>query len=158
MKNLFLPCLFLACISFQSCKKNENPDGAPATKTEAEKFVKTECYKAIYANDTVELKLNTAKDGKITGDMVMKIEFQSPKIGEVKGEFHGDTLLANYTFTQGSDKQRFYKNPIALLKRDKQLIFGNGSIVTSLGISYFERGKTIDYDKVRFKFDPTDCK
>ncbi|MWB96492.1 hypothetical protein GON26_19180 [Flavobacterium sp. GA093] len=158
MKNLFLPCLFLACISFQSCKKNENPDGAAATKTEADKYVKTECYKAIYENDTVELKLNTLKDGKIMGDMVMKIEFQSPKIGEVKGEFHGDTLVADYTFRQGTNKDRIYKNPIALLKRDNQLIFGNGSIVTSLGVSYFEKGKPIDYDKVRFKFDATDCK
>ncbi|MDR7210089.1 hypothetical protein [Flavobacterium piscis] len=156
MKNLVLSCLLVSCIGFQSCKKNEKPDGAEVSKAETEKFVKIECYKAIYDSDTIDLKLNTLKDGKIIGNMTMKIEFASEKTGEIKGEFRGDTLFADYTFTQGKNKQIF-KNPMAFLKRDKELILGNGAIETSMGVSYFVKNKPIDFDKVKYKFTNIDC-
>ena len=157
MKNLVLSCLLVTSIGFQSCKKNESPNGVINPETQAEKYVKTECYKAIYEADTLDLKLNTLKDGKIIGNMNMKIEFASEKIGEVKGEFRGDTLFVDYTFKQGENKQIF-KNPMAFLKRDNELILGNGAIVTSLGVSYFEKGKPIDFEKVKFKFKSIQCK
>lgn len=156
MKNQFTLCLLLACIGFQSCKKNESSNGTKVSK-EAETSVKSECYEAVYENDTVNLKLNTFKNGKITGNMNMKIEFAPEKTGEVKGEFRGDTLFADYTFTQGENKQVF-KNPMVFLRRNNELILGNGSIVTSLGVSYFEKGKPIDFEKVKYKFKSMDCK
>ena len=157
MKSQILSCLLVVCIGFQSCKKNESSDGVTTPKTEAEKFVKEDCYKAIYESDTLELKLNTLKDGKITGDLVMKIEFQSEKIGEIRGEFRGDTLFADYTFRQGTNKASVFKNPMAFLKRGNELVLGNGSIVTSLGVSYFEKGKPIDFEKVKYKFTSSEC-
>lgn len=157
MKNLILSCLLITCIGFQSCKKKESSDGAEISKAQTEKFVKAECYEAIYESDTLDLKLNTLKDGKITGNMTMEIEFAPEKVGEIKGEFRGDTLFADYTFTHGKNKQIF-KNPMAFLKRGNELILGNGSIVTSLGVSYFEKGKPIDFDKVKYKFKSINCK
>jgi hypothetical protein len=157
MKNLVRICLLLACIAFQSCKKTETPKATDALKDGTEKIVKEECYKAIYESDTIDLKLKTLKDGKITGDMTMKIEFAPEKIGEIKGEFRGDTLFADYTFKQGTNKQIF-KNPMAFLKQEDTLILGNGSIVTSLGVSYFEKGKPIDFEKVKYKFSNIQCK
>lgn len=157
MKNLVLSCLLTASIGFQSCNKKESKDGVVNPKTEAEKYVKTECYKAIYEADTLDLQLNTLKDGKIIGDLIMKIEFQSEKIGEIKGEFRGDTLFADYTFRQGTNKASVFKNPMAFLKRGNELVLGNGSIVTSLGVSYFEKGKPIDFEKVKYKFTTSKC-
>lgn len=158
MRKLLMLGLLLGFIGFQSCKNNESSNGAEAAKTEVEKYVKVECYKTIYESDTIDLRLNTLKDGKIIGNMVMKIEFAPEKVGEIKGEFKGDTLFANYTFRQGTNKDRIFKNPMAFLRRGNELILGNGSIVTSLGVSYFEKGKPIDFDKVKYKFKTIDCK
>ena len=158
MRKLLMLGLLLGFIGFQSCKNNESSNGAEAAKTEVEKYVKVECYKTIYESDTIDLRLNTLKDGKIIGNMVMKIEFAPEKVGEIKGEFKGDTLFANYTFRQGTNKDRIFKNPMAFLRRGNELILGNGSIVTSLGVYYFEKGKPIDFDKVKYKFKTIDCK
>ena len=87
MKNLGLFCLLLACIGLQSCKKNENPKDVEATKAKAEKPISVACYKALYENDTIELKINTLKNEKITGDMVMKIMDMPVKTGKISGSF-----------------------------------------------------------------------
>ncbi|MFH6997182.1 hypothetical protein ACHRVZ_04560 [Flavobacterium sp. FlaQc-57] len=158
MKNLVLPCLLVICIGFQSCKNEEKQKEAEAAKAEGEKIVSTECYKAIYEKDTIDLKLNTLKNGKISGDMVMKVAPKTVKTGEVAGEFHGDTLFVDYTFKDSATKDQIFKNPMALLKRDKQLILGNGTMQTTMGVTYIVKDKPIDFERVKYKFDPTECK
>jgi len=44
MKTPVLFCLLLACIGFQSCKKNENPKVGKATQIQTEKSI---AYSAI---------------------------------------------------------------------------------------------------------------
>ena len=100
MKNLVLPCLLVICIGFQSCKNEEKQKEAAAAKADAETIVSTECYKAIYEQDTIDLKLNTLKNGKVSGQMVMKVAPVTVRTGEVAGEFHGDTLFVDYTFIE----------------------------------------------------------
>ena len=158
MKNLVLPCLLVICIGFQSCKNEEKQKEAEAAKIAAETIVSTECYKAIYEKDTIDLKLNTLKNGKISGDMVMKVAPKTVKTGEVAGEFRGDTLFVDYTFKDSATKDQIFKNPMALLKRDKQLILGNGTMQTTMGVTYIVKDKPIDFDRVKYKFDPTECK
>lgn len=158
MKNLVLPCLLVICIGFQSCKNDEKQKEAEAAKAEGEKIVSSECYKAIYEKDTIDLKLNTLKNGKISGDMVMKVAPTTVKTGEIAGEFHGDTLFVDYTFKDSAMKGQIFKNPMALLKRDKQLIWGNGTMQTTMGVTYIVKDKPIDFDRVKYKFDPTECK
>lgn len=153
MKNLGLFCLLLACIGLESCNKNpKNVDAQALT----EKPVSVQCYKALYEQDTIDLKINTLKNGKITGDMVMKVLNRAKKVGKIAGEFRGDTLFVDYSFISGKDKAT-YKNPMALLKRDNELILGNGKIETYLGASYFAKGQPIDFDNVKYKFAPVDC-
>lgn len=154
MKNLSLFCLLLACIGLQSCKNDQKPNDA---KVQAEKPISVSCYQALYEKDTIELKMNTLKDGKITGNMVMKILDMPEKIGEITGEFRGDTLFVDYSFIQGTDEKRTFKNPMAMLKRGDTLILGNGEIETYLGRSYFAKGKPIDFDSVKYKFTSVDC-
>ncbi|OIV41337.1 hypothetical protein [Flavobacterium johnsoniae] len=157
MKNLILPCLLVICIGFQSCKNEEKQKEAEAAKAEGEKIVSTDCYKAIYEQDTIDLKLNTLKNGKLTGDMVMKVAPSTVRTGEVAGEFHGDTLFIAYTFKDSANKDKIFKNPMALLKRDKQLILGNGTMQTTMGVTYLVKDKPIDFDRVKYKFDGAEC-
>ncbi|MFA9188698.1 hypothetical protein AAGV33_15360 [Flavobacterium sp. FBOR7N2.3] len=154
MKNLSLFCLLLTCIGFQSCKKDQKSDDA---KDQTEAPLSVSCYKALYEKDTVELKINTLKDGKITGDMVMKIFTMPKKVGEITGEFHGDTLFVDYSFSEGKDEKKIFKNPLAMLKKGDTLILGNGKIETYLGRSYFSKGLPIDFENVKYKFLTVDC-
>lgn len=156
MKKLVLSCLILSLAGFQSCKNDEKQKEIEAAKAEGEKVVGTQCYKAIYEDDTIDLKLNTLKNGKIGGNMSMKVSGAAERMGEVKGEFHGDTLFADYTFTEGTNKKTF-KNPMAFLKKDKQLILGNGTMQTTMGVTYLVKDKPIDFDRVKYKFDSVDC-
>lgn len=158
MKNLVLPCLLVICIGFQSCKNEEKQKVTEAAKADSEKIVSSECYKAIYEKDTIDLKLNTLKNGKLTGNMVMKVAPSTVRTGEVAGEFHGDTLFVDYTFKEAASKDRIFKNPMALLKRDKQLILGNGTMQTTMGVTYLVKDKPIDFESVKYKFDTVECK
>lgn len=157
MKSLGLFCLLLACIGFESCKNDQAQKDAAIAKAQAEKPVSTACYKALYESDTINLTINTLKNGKITGDMVMKIENMPDKIGKIAGEFRGDTLFADYSFIQGTNEKVKFKNPMAFLKHGSELNLGSGKIETYLGKSYFVKGTPIEFEKVKYKFTTVDC-
>lgn len=156
MKNLSLLCSLVLCVGLASCKKEQN-DVIESTKLQDEKPITTTCYKSIYENDTIDLTVGTLKNGKITGDMVMKLENMPEKIGNITGEFRGDTLFADYSFIQGKNDKVKFKNPMAFLKQDNQLILGSGKIETYMGRSYFVKGTPIDFEKVKYKFTTVDC-
>ena len=126
-------------------------------KVQEEKPVSSQCYKAIYEKDTIELKVSTLKSGKLAGDMVMKIDNMPKKVGKIAGEFRGDTLFVAYTFIQGANDKMTFKNPMAFLKRGNYLILGSGKIQTTMGASYFVKGEPIDFDNVKYKFSKVDC-
>jgi hypothetical protein len=154
MKNLALFCMLFVCFLFQSCNKNPKETKA---KAPAEKPISVQCYQALYEKDTVNLKINTLKNGKISGTMEMKFLDMPIKMGTIDGAFRADTLFADYSFIQGTNDKVTFKNPIAILKRGEELILGNGQIETYLGASYFAKGKPIDFDNVKFKFTTVDC-
>lgn len=154
MKNFGLFCLLLVLFGFESCKKTNEVD---TNKLQAEKPISTQCYQASFENDTINLEMSTLQNGKITGNMEMSFLNMPKKSGEIKGQFRGDTLFADYTFTQGANVERIFKNPIAILKRGDTLVLGNGKIETYLGASYFAKGQPIDFDKVKFKFNSVEC-
>ncbi|MBF4516316.1 hypothetical protein IRZ71_08180 [Flavobacterium sp. ANB] len=155
MKKLVLACILLAGVGFQSCKKNETQ--TDAVKAVEEKIVSTQCYRAVYEKDTLDLKLNTLQSGKITGSMIMNVASSTIKTGEIKGEFHGDTLFADYTFVEVTNKNKTFKNPMAFLKKDKRLILGNGTMQTTMGVTYLVKDKPIDFDRVKYKFETAEC-
>lgn len=128
-----------------------------AATAKTDSLVKTECFKAIDGKDTADLKLNTLKSGKIKGDLLIKYQEKGANVGEVEGKFKGDTLFVDFTFKIGENKTQ-YKNPLALLKHDGKLVLGVGQIETSLGRSYFVKGKPISFDRGRFTFIPSECK
>ncbi|MGO4772933.1 hypothetical protein ACEN2I_14830 [Flavobacterium sp. W22_SRS_FK3] len=157
MKKPIIFCLLFAFVGFQSCKNNDKQKEAEAVKADDEKIITTECYKAVYENDTIDLDLYTLKSGKIGGNMVMKVANSPEKTGEIKGEFNGDTLFVDYSFNDAANKNTKFKNPMAFLKRDKQLILGNGTIQTTMGVSYLVKDKPIDFENVKYKFNSVNC-
>ena len=156
MKNLGVFYLLLSCIALGSCKNNQSENGVEAKQAEAEKPISVEYYKALYEQDTIDLKINTLKNGKISGHMEMKLYNMPKSVGEIAGEFHGDTLFASYTFIQGGYEKKTYKNPLAFLKKGNELILGNGKIETTMGASYFVKGEPIDFENVKYKFSIAD--
>jgi hypothetical protein len=157
MKNLGLFCLLFAVIGFESCKNNQSEKVVDAEQVQAEKPIIVQCYKAMYEKDTIDLKVNTLKDGKISGDMEMRIFNMPIKYGKIAGETRGDTLFVSYTFIQGGYEKKTYKNPMAFLKRGDELILGNGKIEFVMGASSFVKGVPIDFDSVKYRFTGVDC-
>lgn len=157
MKTLGLFCLLFACISFESCKKDQSQKDAKAAKIKPDIVVSSECYKALYEKDTIDLKINTLESGKVTGDLVMKVFKRPNKVGRIFGNFHGDTLFVSYTFIEEVNDKITYKNPMAFLKKGNELILGNGEMETSMGATYFVKGSPIDFENVKYKFTTVDC-
>ena len=155
MKKLGIFCLLVTCIGLQSCKNDKSEKTLEVN--DVKDATSTQCYQAIYEQDTLNLKLLTFKNGEINGNMEMAIDNMPKKVGEIVGEFKGDTLFASYTFIQGTNKEKTFKNPMAFLKRGDQLILGNGQIQITMGASHFVKGQPIDFDKVKYKFSPVDC-
>ncbi|MEO8795798.1 MAG: hypothetical protein ABI390_10045 [Daejeonella sp.] len=163
MKNsIFLLAVFTTFWMF-GCNQAQNNNSQTADETKTATSDRR-CYVALTGTDTADLKITTAKDGKVTGDLLMKYGVKPNEVervinkGKVEGNFHGDTLFLNYLYTSGNLNNTLYQNPLALLKNGDQLILGVGEIQNSVGRSYFVKNKPIDFEKGRFKFMPADCK
>ncbi|NRF41805.1 hypothetical protein [Pedobacter foliorum] len=155
--------LYLALIALPlafSCTQggNKTSELKDSTKMDtADAQVSKECFIAIDGVDTAHLNVVTSAQGKVTGGLVIKYLEKGTNDGLIAGKFSGDTLFVDYTFKIGTNKT-IYKNPLALLKKDGKLVLGVGQIETSLGKSYFVKGKPINFERGRFTFAPTECK
>ena len=153
MKTIFkLNLALTALVILASCNNTESK------KESAKPIGEQSCYIAIDGTDTAFLAINTFEDGKIDGDLLIKYTGKEQNVGTIAGKFSGDTLLVDYTFTVGESDKPTYKNPLALLKKDKQMILGVGQIETTLGRSYFVKGEPINFERGKFTFEPTICK
>lgn len=157
MKNFVTFSLLLVIVGLHGCKKNNDQQIIENNESTSEIVLQNQCYLATYEKDTVHLKMNTLKNGDVTGAMQMKIIGEPTKSGTIAGTFHGDTLFVNYTFILGANEKRTFKNPIAFLKKDDQLILGNGTIETNMGASYLSKTKPIDFEQVRYKLSAVTC-
>lgn len=152
MNNLIKCILAIALIPIiSSCSNNE-------TKKETAKEIgKQQCYVAIDGTDTAFLALNITESGKIDGNLQIKYTGKEQNNGTVEGKYSGDTLIVDYTFKVGTTNKTIYKNPLAFLKKDQQLVLGVGQIETTLGRSYFVKGEPINFERGKFVFDPATC-
>lgn len=115
----------------------------------------TVCYIAIDKADTAWLKLDTAEKN-ILGEMEFRYANKNHYQGPVKAIMKGDTLRGNFSFKL-NNVDKWYKNPIALLKKKNTLTMGIGEIMTLWGSGYFDKNIPIDYDKGRFVFKQSGC-
>lgn len=151
------PSLYLAILTaslIYAC----TPNAEKKATVEKEEISSTTCYDAAFEKDSAMLKLDQITSGKVKGNLLVKYADKPQNNGTIAGEFRGDTLFVDYTFKTGTDTTRTFTNPLALLKKDGQLIMGVGQIETSLGRSYFAKGKPIDFEKGKFIFNTTTCK
>lgn len=160
MKNSIGYLAILASLFIVACNQGKDKSAEDSAKA----VVKDQCYQAVFEKDTADLTIRTAEDGKVTGDLVMRYGLKPNEVervvnkGKVDGSFKGDTLFLNYLYTAGELNKTLYQNPLAFLKTGEQLVMGVGQIEVSVGRSYFVKGKPIDFEKGRFKFNPVDCK
>lgn len=159
MKKPGLYLSFLALPLVFSCTQtgNKSSELKDTLSSITPTIAKQECFVAVDERDTAKLTLHTNDNGKITGHLVINYIDKGKNDGQVSGAYKGDTLFVDYTFKIGTTNKVFYKNPLAFLKKDGELILGVGQIETSMGKSYFVKGKPISFDKGRFKFVSTAC-
>lgn len=116
------------------------------------------CYVANFQQDTAMMNLRFT-GSKIEGKM--RINYGDGKIydgsilGEQKGK--GDTLILAYDF-KINNADKWYRNPVAFLKRGDSLVLGIGQINVVWGTGAFDESVPIDYEHARFIFVPVDCK
>ena len=152
MKRLTILPLALLLITVYSCNQN----GGSNVKNKADSSFTTACYVAADGQDTAHLTLKNYKT-KTEGDLIINYAKKDKNDGVVRGTFKGDTLFVDYTFRIGN-KGYWYKNPLALLKKDGKLFLGVGKMETMLGKTYFRKDIPIDFSAGKFVFAPVECK
>ena len=116
---------------------------------------KTICYMAIDKTDTAWLKVDTSKK-QVLGELEFNYHNEKHFVGTIKGVVKGDTLKGHYVF-KVNNVDKWYRNPIALLKKENTLTMGVGDIRVMWGAVYFNQNVPIDYDKGRFVFEQAAC-
>jgi len=149
--------LAFAAIPFVfACNQNNKAESGSTKKTDS--LINETCYAAIFEKDSAAMIVKTLASGEVTGSLLVKYGEKPQNNGTIEGKFSGDTLLVDYRFNTGKDSSRVYTNPLAFLKKDGKLIMGVGQIETTLGRSYFVKGKPIDYEAGKFTFEEVPCK
>jgi hypothetical protein len=138
----------------QSCSGPSHDMGnLPYSGTDT--LFKTSCYMAIDGKDTARMVLKSFDRG-VKGKLLISYHNKDKDEGDFKGYYKGDTLLVDYGFRVGS-KTTWYKNPLAFLKQNDQLLMGIGDMQNRWGRTYFVRGRPIDFRKGRFIFLKSKC-
>ncbi|MFC4211199.1 hypothetical protein ACFOWA_08415 [Pedobacter lithocola] len=154
MKNKIICLAFTVFPFMYAC--NSSDKKADAAKIDS--VVNEKCYAASFEKDSAAMIVKTMASGKVTGSLLIKYGDKPQNNGKIDGKFNGDTLLVDYRFNTGIDTTKAFTNPLAFLKKDGKLIMGVAQIETTLGRSYFVKGKPINYEAGKFTFDEVPCK
>lgn len=110
-------------------------------------------YTAINKNDTAILKIKLT-DKEFYGQLEINYHGAYKDSGGVSGIIKGNTLKGTYRF-QHYGIEKWHSMPIALLKKDDQLIMGEGLMEIYMGMYYFKKNVPINYQKPKFIFKKT---
>jgi hypothetical protein len=139
-----------------ACTQNTKTSDSSKTKTDS--LINESCYAAAFEQDSAAMNVKILASGKVKGSLLVNYAEKPHNNGTIEGKFNGDTLLVDYRFKTGEDTVSVYTNPLVFLKKDGKLIMGVGQIETTLGKSYFVKGKPINFEAGKFTFEPKDCK
>lgn len=145
----------LAAVPFIFACNSSNQKAGSAKK---DSLINQTCYAAAFEKDSAAIIVREMASGKIEGSLLVKYAEKPQNNGKITGKFNGDTLLVDYRFNTGNDTTKAFTNPLAFLKKDGKLIMGVGQIETTLGRSYFVKGKEINYEAGKFSFQEVPCK
>lgn len=140
---VLVSALVLSTLVF-SCRQEKPKEKLPDQKI-------TNSYRAISGKDTAWLSIDTSSK-IITGQLTFSYPDKKERYeGKFKGEMYGDTLKGHYDF-KINKAEKWYRNPVAFLKREDKLTMGVGQFMLIMGSAHFDDRVPIDYDKGRFVF------
>lgn len=116
---------------------------------------KTICYTSIDRTDTAWLKVDTTNQ-QVLGKLEFNYHNEQHFVGDIKGIVKGDTLKGHYVF-KVNKADKWYRNPIALLKQKNTLTMGVGEINVMWGAVFFNEKVPINYNRGRFVFEQVGC-
>lgn len=111
-------------------------------------------YIAINGLDTAWAQLSIGRES-FKGQCKIKYHNSYTDSGDVRGVIKGDTLLGDFHYLHYGVKWK--RIAIALLKKDSQLIMGEGKQSVFLDIPFFAPENPVKYDSVKFVFRKTDA-
>jgi len=135
-----------------------NQSGQKTDSVKKDSVINQTCYAAFFEKDSAAMIVKTMTSGKVTGSLLVKYADKPQNNGKINGKFNGDTLLVDYRFNTGNDTTKAFTNPLAFLKKDGKLFMGVAQIETTLGRSYFVKGRPINYEAGKFTFSEVNCK
>ncbi|WP_025142978.1 hypothetical protein [Pedobacter jeongneungensis] len=154
MKKNLIYFVFAAVPFVFACNQSDKK----ADTAKKDSVINQTCYAAFFEKDSAAMIVKTMASGKVTGSLLVKYADKPENNGKIDGKFNGDTLMVDYRFNTGKDTSKAFTNPLAFLKKDGKLIMGVAQIETTLGRSYFVKGKPINYEAGKFTFAEVNCK
>lgn len=107
-------------------------------------------YYAVNRFDTAKLSIDLT-DKVFEGQFEINHRGVFKDSGDVNGVVKGDTLMGTFHY-QSYGVEKWYRIPIALLKKDKKLIMGVGSMEIYMNMTFFTKNTPIDYEHPQFTF------
>src|SRR5690606_11898688 len=114
MNKIFYSLVLSASLFMFSCNQGKSPDAASSADSLSSI---TQCYTAIFETDTASLRVITAADGNVTGDLTISFGELKPNsiekmvnVGQIAGSFKGDTLFVDYFYKSGTINKSDFKN------------------------------------------------
>jgi hypothetical protein len=120
------------------------------SRSKADKSDIKTLYSAVNKTDTARFNIKLT-DKEFYGQLEINYRGLYKDSGDVTGIVKGDTLKGTFRF-QHYGIENWHTIPIALLKKDNKLIMGEGAMEIYMGIYYFKKNMTIDYQAPKFIF------
>jgi uncharacterized protein YcfL len=155
MKKFFFIAISFAAL-LTACQSNtqkvQDSADSMALDTNIVPATKQYCYQYIKNKDTATLTMMSS--GLITtGELSYRLYEKDSNTGVFKGELHGDTLIADYTFNaEGKESVR----QVAFLKKGDQLLEGYGDVEEKGGKMIFKNTAALKFGGY-ITFNKVDC-
>ena len=142
MKNQFT--ILVMCMTIlASCNnqsKQKSTSELPAKMNEL-----ATCFSYLKNNDKVLMNI-TITDDLVVGDLFYKYAGKDKNTGKIKGQMHGDTLFADYTFmSEGINSVR----EVAFLKKDNAWNEGYGNVEEQNGKTVFKKNSVLKFETAK---------
>lgn len=146
----------LAALLATACNNNTNnettPAKAPVDNGISKETAGSACYQGAVGRDTVWLFLSGTGNA-VSGRLDYRFYEKDNNRGTLSGSMHGDTLLADYTFSsEGSTSVR----QVAFLKKGDSFTEGHGAMKEQDGKTVFTNPGALDFAN-SFTLDKVNC-
>ncbi|MBU1820448.1 MAG: hypothetical protein KKG00_02900 [Bacteroidetes bacterium] len=128
--------LFLACGSNETAQTEQTPEVPSLIET-------VSCYASIVGKDTLSLRLEVLGND-VAGELSYNLFEKDGNEGTIRGEMHGDTLIADYTYTtEGIESVR----QVVFLQQNGGFVEGYGETTTRNGRMVYENPASLEFDR-----------